>query len=254
MDNKIIYVASKFGDSQLIELHYELNVTDSHITVLDQYLNLGPIVDMCLVDIDQRGQEQIVTCSGMFSVKKKCIEIIDLFIYYYVFEGAYNDGSLRVINNGVGVQEIATIDLLGIKRIWALEFDTKSNVDYTLVLSFSWHSKVLSYNGEEVEEICIEGFESELQTYYCGKTLDSKMVQITSASVRLICMESKQLINEWKVPDFKNINVVSCNGQHVVCSSGNELYYIEIGSKEIIHNKYKIFIYILYIYLVLIFV
>jgi len=63
----VIYVASKFGDSQLIKLHYEFNETGSHITVLDQYINLGPIVDMCLVDIDHRGQEQIVTCSGMLS-------------------------------------------------------------------------------------------------------------------------------------------------------------------------------------------
>lgn len=80
MDNKVVYVASKFGDSQLIKLHYELNETGAHITLLDQFLNLGPIVDMCLVDIDQRGQEQIVTCSGMFSgyclfkkIKKKVI-------------------------------------------------------------------------------------------------------------------------------------------------------------------------------------
>jgi len=68
LDNKVIYVASKFGDSQLIKLNYELNQSGSYITILDKYLNLGPIVDMCLVDIDQRGQEQIVTCSGMFSI------------------------------------------------------------------------------------------------------------------------------------------------------------------------------------------
>lgn len=67
MDDKVIYVGSKFGDSQLIKLHYELNETGSLITLLDQYINLGPIVDMCFVDIDHRGQEQIVTCSGMYS-------------------------------------------------------------------------------------------------------------------------------------------------------------------------------------------
>lgn len=84
LNNNIIYVASKFGDSQLIKLHYELHQSGSHITVLDQYLNLGPIVDMCFADIDQRGQEEIVTCSGMFSryclFKKKDIEIITLFL------------------------------------------------------------------------------------------------------------------------------------------------------------------------------
>ncbi|CAI6352621.1 unnamed protein product [Macrosiphum euphorbiae] len=215
LDNKVIYVASKFGDSQLIKLHYEFNENGSHITLLDQYLNLGPIVDMCLVDIDQRGQEQIVTCSG-----------------------AYKDGSLRIINNGVGIQEIATIDLLGIKGIWSLSFNTKSDLDDTLVLSFVWHSKVLAFHSEEAEEIYVEGFESELQTFYCGKSSDNKMVQITSASVRLICMESKKLISEWKVPYFRNINAVSCNGRQAVCSSGHDLYYIEIGLHQIFQNKH----------------
>jgi len=68
---------------------------------------------------------------------------------------------------------------------------------------------VLAYDNEEAEEIYIEGFKSDLQTLYCGKTLDNKMVQITSASVRLICMESKKLISEWKVPYAKNIYVGS---------------------------------------------
>lgn len=132
--------------------------------------------------------------------------------------------------------------MLGIKGIWSLSFNTKSNLDDTLVLSFVWHSKVLAYDREEAEEIYVEGFESELQTLYCGKTSDSKMVQITSASVRLICMESKKLISEWKVPYFRNINAVSCNGPHAVCSSGNDLYYIEIGSHQIVQNKYNIYI------------
>lgn len=132
--------------------------------------------------------------------------------------------------------------MLGIKGIWTLSFNTKSDLDDTLVLSFVWHSKVLDCKNEEFEEICIEGFETELQTFYCGKTLNNKMVQITSASVRLICMESKKLISEWKIPDFKNINAVSCNGQQAICASGKDLYYVYIGSRNVSQNKYKIYI------------
>jgi len=138
---------------------------------------------------------------------------------------------------------VATIDLVGIKGMWPLRVTTDSLLDDTLVLSFVGHSRVLAYSGEEVEEIDLEGFQSDLQTFYCGNTSDNKMVQITSASVRLICLESKKLISEWKVPNFRNINAVSCNGPHAVCSSGNDLYYIEIGSHEIFQNKYNIYIY-----------
>jgi len=121
------------------------------------------------------------------------------------------------------------------------------------VLSFVWHSKVLACDSEEAEEIYVEGFESELQTFYCGKTLDNKMVQITTASIRLICMESKKLISEWNVPDNRNINAVSCNGHQAVCSAGYDLYYIEIGSQQIFLNKYTIYIFIYMLNLHLIF-
>lgn len=136
--------------------------------------------------------------------------------------------------------------MLGIKGIWPLSFNTKSDLDNTLVLSYVWHSKVLAYDNEEAEEIYVEGFESELQTFYCGKTLDNKMVQITTVSVRLISMKSKKLISEWKMPNYRNINAVSCNGRQAVCSSGYDLYYIEIGSQQIFQNKYTIFIYNIY--------
>ena len=46
---------------------------------MDSYTNLGPIVDMCVVDLDRQGQGQLVTCSG-----------------------ALRDGSLKIIRNGIG--------------------------------------------------------------------------------------------------------------------------------------------------------
>ncbi|XP_060861972.1 DNA damage-binding protein 1 [Metopolophium dirhodum] len=210
LDNKIIYVASRVGDSQLIKLNKKPDQFGSHITILDTFMNLGPIVDMCVIDLERQGQGQVVTCSG-----------------------AYKEGSLRIIRNGIGIQEVATIDLVGIKGMWPLRVTTDSLLDDTLVLSFVGHSRVLAYSGEEVEEIDLEGFQSELQTFYCGNTSDNKMVQITSASVRLICLESKCLVSEWNVPDGKSINVVSCNGHQAVCATGNTLYYIEIGTDKV---------------------
>jgi len=140
---------------------------------------------------------------------------------------------------------MATIDLVGIKGMWPLRITTDSLLDDMLVLSFVEHSKVLAYRGEEVEEIDIEGFQSELQTFYCGNTSKDKMVQITSASVRLICLESKCLVSEWNVPDGKTINIVSRNGHQVVCATGNSLYYIVIGSDKVSQNGYESFIYLI---------
>ena len=61
---------------------------------METFTNLGPIVDMCVVDLERQGQGQLVTCSG-----------------------AYKEGSLRIIRNGIGIHEHASIDLPGIKGI-----------------------------------------------------------------------------------------------------------------------------------------
>jgi len=53
------------GDSQLIQLNKNADQIGSYITVLDSYMNLGPILDMCVIDLERQGQGQVVTCSGM---------------------------------------------------------------------------------------------------------------------------------------------------------------------------------------------
>ena len=79
LDNGVVYIGSYCGDSQLVKLSEQKGANESFIELLDTFINLGPIVDFCLVDIEKQGQTQIVTCSG-----------------------CYNDGSLRIIRNGVG--------------------------------------------------------------------------------------------------------------------------------------------------------
>jgi len=66
LDNDLIYVASCVGDSQLIKLCYKSNRTAPSIKVLNTFLNLGPITDMCIVDVKNRGFGNIVTCSGTY--------------------------------------------------------------------------------------------------------------------------------------------------------------------------------------------
>ena len=78
--------------------YFQLNVNPdeqgSYVQVMETFTNLGPIVDMCVVDLERQGQGQLVTCSG-----------------------AYKEGSLRIIRNGIGIHEHASIDLPGIKGI-----------------------------------------------------------------------------------------------------------------------------------------
>lgn len=171
LDNRVVFVGSCMGDSQLIQLSCEKDECGSYLRVMETFVNLGPIVDMTCVDLQSQGidlffdsirllkhyshsffsaslsagQSQLVTCSG-----------------------AYKDGSLRIIRSGIGIHEHANSDLESIKGIWALRKDDP-DFDDMLVLSFVGQTRtiMLSSSGE-VEEVVMPGFNLDEQTYHCA--------------------------------------------------------------------------------------
>lgn len=148
LDNGVVFIGSALGDSQLVKLNTETNEDGSHVHVMETFTNLGPIVDMVVVDLERQGQGQLVTCSG-----------------------ALKEGSLRIIRNGIGIHEHATIsDLVGIMGIWPLRLrKTLRNYDDALLLSFVGQSRILALTGEEVEETDIPGFDDDQQTFFLWK-------------------------------------------------------------------------------------
>nr|XP_054761205.1 DNA damage-binding protein 1-like [Lytechinus pictus] len=102
LDNGVVFIGSRLGDSQLVRLNTESDDNGSYVTMMETFTNLGPIVDMAVVDLDRQGQGQLVTCSG-----------------------AYKEGSLRIIRNGIGIHEHASIDLPGIKGMVSVKHSGK---------------------------------------------------------------------------------------------------------------------------------
>ncbi len=84
---------SLYGDSQLIRLQAEAvdpAQPSNFVEVMDVWTNLGPIIDLAVVDLERQGQGQVVTCSG---------------------KGP--DSSLRIVRNGIGMIEQAAVELPG---------------------------------------------------------------------------------------------------------------------------------------------
>lgn len=106
--------------------------------------------------------------------------------------------------------------------------------DNTLVLAFVGQTRILSLNGEEVEETDIAGFASDQQTFFCGNVIHEQLIQVTPVSARLVSAQNKTLLAEWKPPSEKSIAVVACNTTQIVVSTGSILYYIEIHQNELI--------------------
>ncbi|XP_073430013.1 DNA damage-binding protein 1 isoform X1 [Dendrobates tinctorius] len=210
LDNGVVFVGSRLGDSQLVKLTADSNEQGSYVVAMETFTNLGPIVDMCVVDLERQGQGQLVTCSG-----------------------AFKEGSLRIIRNGIGIHEHASIDLPGIKGLWPLRVAASRQTDDTLVLSFVGQTRVLTLSGEEVEETDLAGFVDDQQTFFCGNVAHQQLIQITSASVRLVSQDPQSLVSEWKEPQGRKVSVCSCNSRQVLLAVGRVLYYLEIHPGEL---------------------
>lgn len=109
-----VFVGSHFGDSLLVRLApapggdadngmqldnvERLKSERLQLEILNTYTNLAPIVDFCLVQTDDgKGPSQMVTCSG-----------------------GKDDGTLRIVRHGVGLTELAALDMEGVQRVWTL--------------------------------------------------------------------------------------------------------------------------------------
>ena len=171
--------------------------------------NLGPIVDFAVVDLDRQGQGQVVACSG-----------------------GGTDGSLRIIRNGIGFLEQASVDLAGMKGIWSLRKNYMDAYDTYLVMSFVGETRVLGMNAEdELDEADIPGFDAGAQTLWCGNVLNDEIAQVTSKEVRLLNADTKEVLATWKPPEDKSIIIVNGNNSQV-CIATNAGNIVLLNIKD----------------------
>nr|CCA20849.1 predicted protein putative [Albugo laibachii Nc14] len=217
LDNGVVFVGSTFGDSQLVKLNSKRDESGSYIEVLDSYVNIGPIIDFCVMDLDRQGQGQIVTCSG-----------------------ADKDGSLRVIRNGIGINEQASAELPGIKGMWALRESLASEYDKYLVQSYLNEIRIMTIgDSDEMEEVEIEAF-LDAKTLYCRNVNEDGWLQVTETEVRIIDAQTTSICCGWIPPPSTRITVASANPtQIVLATSSKVLIYMEILDKQLMEKARK---------------
>ncbi|KAK6013748.1 CPSF A subunit region [Ostertagia ostertagi] len=217
LDNGVLFIGSRFGDSQLVRLTSQPNPeNNSFVQILQTFTNLAPIRDIAVMECD--GQNQIITCSGAFKLI---------------------GGLSRIIRNGIGIDEAASVDIPGVKGIFTLKIDSK--LDNYLIISLSSETHILAMNGEELEDtqfyliwkqtsiLCGLGCSDCHRLFY--KVKDS--FQVTSTTVLLAREGAKKVT--WKPSHSTLINLVSVNqgsGQLVV-ACGTRVYYLQCGDMTI---------------------
>eukprot|EP00878_Enallax_costatus_P005870 GHUV01006158.1.p1 GENE.GHUV01006158.1~~GHUV01006158.1.p1 ORF type:complete len:800 (+),score=216.97 GHUV01006158.1:186-2585(+) len=244
LDSGYVFLGSKGGDSQLIKLHAEplppAHTTNSsiaeegtadgasagaspmpadegpnHVEVVETAPSLAPIVDFVVMDLERQGQGQMVACCGVFQ-----------------------DGSLRVVRNGIGIHEAAAMELPGIKGIWSLRRSWMDAYDSHLVLSFVGETRLLAISEEDVlDEATIEGFDSDSQTLLAATTLHDQLLQVTSSAVRLVSASSNSLLQQWSPSTAKHnpttggssITLAAASPcQVLVAGGGGRLWLLEV--------------------------
>lgn len=80
--------------------------------------------------------------------------------------GVLNNGSLRVVRNGIGMIEQASVELPGIKGMWNLRATAMDAFDKYLVLSFVGETRILAINeDDELDEAEVAGFNQQSQVW-----------------------------------------------------------------------------------------
>ncbi|KAI8090511.1 CPSF A subunit region-domain-containing protein [Thamnidium elegans] len=204
LGNGLLYIGSTQGDSSIIRLVPNA-LRKYTVEPVSTFLNLGPIVDFCLFDYDGHGEQTMICCSG-----------------------TDKEGSLRIVENGVGFVEKFQLNIPLLNKVWSLGTNT-------LVITTALETIVLKAARNNPSELTEYQNYSELvldqDTLDIAFTLNKRnIVQVTTNSVRLVQDDEKGLlVAEWIPPNNQKISIAKVNTrQCVVCCGKGTLVYLDI--------------------------
>lgn len=206
--NKMIFVGSHYGDSQLWKVNLEDDSGDKILQLAQVLHNVAPVLDFAVMDMGNRegdsqlgnayssGQARVVTGSGV-----------------------HKDGSLRSVRSGVGLEDIGILgDLQDVRGVFSLKSYGSEKVD-TLAVSFLTETRVFKFDAVgEVEELeAFEGFFFGHQTLLAVDLANGRRLQVTTAAAILTDKENSMVITTWNPPG-EAITAASTNSKWVLLS------------------------------------
>ena len=207
LDGGYVFVGSHQGDSQVIKIQ------EQGVEVVQTISNIAPVLDFTIMDMGSRagegqtneyssGQARIVTGSG-----------------------AFQDGSLRSVRSGVGLEEQGLLgEMNHATDLFSLRSSAATgNVDL-LVVSFVDETRLFQFqaDGEVEEKADYMGFSMSECTLLAADLPSGHLLQVTVSSVRLIDLENSMVLSEWKPPSGHAITAASANDQSLALSVGGQ--------------------------------
>lgn len=205
LDAGYVYVGSHQGDSQVIR------ITEGSMEVVQRFSNIAPVLDFTIMDMGNRsgegqvneyssGQARIVTGSG-----------------------AYQDGSLRSVRSGVGLEDLGVLgEMEHISDLFSLKSSASTEYADTLLVTFINETRVFRFDSQgEVEEVGdFASLALDENTLAASNLSQGGVVQVTSQRVRICDLDGGMTTSEWTPPKGKTITAASVNETHVLLSLG----------------------------------
>ncbi|KAH7398342.1 mono-functional DNA-alkylating methyl methanesulfonate N-term-domain-containing protein [Pyrenochaeta sp. MPI-SDFR-AT-0127] len=205
LDAGDVFVGSHQGDSQVIR------IAEKSMEVIQTFSNIAPILDFTIMDMGNRsgegqtneyssGQARIVTGSG-----------------------AYQDGSLRSVRSGVGLEDLGVLgEMEHVSDIFSLKSNASTEHADTLLVTFVNESRVFRFDPQgEVEEV--DEFASlamEETTLAAANLSQGRVIQVTNGRARICDLDGGMITSEWLPMDGQTITAASISDSHVLVSLG----------------------------------
>ncbi|KAL5118152.1 hypothetical protein ACEQ8H_003987 [Pleosporales sp. CAS-2024a] len=205
LDAGYVFVGSHQGDSQVIK------IAEQSMEIVQTFSNIAPVLDFTIMDMGNRsgegqtneyssGQARIVTGSG-----------------------AYQDGSLRSVRSGVGLEDLGVLgEMEHISDLFSLKSTASAEYADTLLVAFVDETRVFRFDSQgEVEEISdFASVALDEMTVAAANVSQGRVVQVTTAQARISDLDSGMITSEWTPPSGKAITAASVNDSHILLSLG----------------------------------
>lgn len=205
LDAGYVFVGSHQGDSQVIK------IAEKSMETVQTFSNIAPILDFTIMDMGNRsgegqtneyssGQARIVTGSG-----------------------AYQDGSLRSVRSGVGLEDLGVLgEMEHISDLFSLRSSASAERVDTLLVTFVNESRIFRFDpqgeAEEIEEFASLALSET--TLAVANISQGRIIQVTNGRVRMCDLDGGIVISEWIPMGNQTITAASVNDSHVLVSLG----------------------------------
>ena len=218
LGGSLIYLGSHQGDSQVI------SIQERSIEVVQTLPNIAPILDFTIMDMGSRaGDSQ----TNEYSSGKARI---------VTGSGAFQDGSLRSVRSGVGMEELGLLlQARHITELFALRSSTKKERSDLLLISFVEETRLFRFedDGEVEEQSEHHGLLLSEGTILALNLGGARLLQITASLVRLIDLEDGMVNHEWSPSHGHRITAASANQQNLaIAVGGTEAVMFDLNGRE----------------------